>query len=543
MKIDLIVALITFVSPLLANGASNRMLTITSPANNTSASGTIQIKGAVGSAWANVAAYDVNYNKIASDARPSQGHYTLTANTTQLPNGSDLIRVIAFSAPSGRSGGSSTEIDVTVNVNNVTASPSPTVTATASPSPTVAPTPTPSSSGSASYPLEPTTAIIGCDNTGATDVTSCISNFISKHAGPAFYLAAGTYTVSNQIIIVSKRLYGNKSTASPTRLVAAKGAHASALQLEGTSSGMDWIEFDADNSAARSGQPVDDCINIDGATGTSANPVFITNSTFKNCSAAGIFNNDWDIGPSNWVVIAGNWVYNSAADCVHNSTYNSVPIKNLLVEYNLLEGCGDDGVAVGAYSSANPTTNIMVQYNTVKNQNSAQGVSEWIPCSSVGACVVQNNYMYQEQGYVSTVTGSTDSSACIMLEAAPAWGGIGPSSWVNQNNDCINRGGMGGAGNYMMWNGSGFAAFGYNSFLGNTSKDAHLDCIDIQGSPHTDETVANNFCANPGPDGSVVYDTSGTGQVHQSGNVQITDAQYKAINSPGGGPGTDPNYP
>jgi hypothetical protein len=353
-------------------------------------------------------------------------------------------------------------------------------------------------------------------------------------------LPAGTYAVSGQIIIASKRLYGNNDTSAPTRFVAAAGAVNSAMELQGVSPGVDWIEFDAAMSSTRLSDPANDCINVNGATGSKTNPVFIANSTFKNCPAGGIFNNDWDIGPSNWVVIAANWIYNSNADCIHNSTSGPVPVKNLLIEYNLEEQCGDDGVAVGSYVSANPTTNVVIQYNTVKNQNWAQGISEWVPCAPAGSCVARNNYVYQSQGYVSSVTGSQDSHACIMLEAESAYGGIGPSDWLNQNNDCVNRGAYQGHANYMMSNGASFAGFGSNTFVNNTSLGAHADCIRIEGSPNANEAVTGNVCA--APVGPLLVNNSGVALASQAGNLLIQAGAYSPINAPGGGPGTDPNY-
>src|SRR4051812_17688245 len=53
---------------------------------------------------------------------------------------------------------------------------------------TLPPAPTPSA-----YPPEATTTITGCNNSGASDVTTCINNFIANNPGPAFYLPAGTY--------------------------------------------------------------------------------------------------------------------------------------------------------------------------------------------------------------------------------------------------------------------------------------------------------------------------------------------------------------
>ena len=98
--------------------ASSRTLNISSPVANATVSGTINVTGAAGSEWVNIAAYDVNGNKIGNDVTPSNGAYSISVNTTQLTNGSDEIQVIAFSVPAGHSGGTSASANVTVNVNN-----------------------------------------------------------------------------------------------------------------------------------------------------------------------------------------------------------------------------------------------------------------------------------------------------------------------------------------------------------------------------------------------------------------------------------------
>jgi hypothetical protein len=109
--------------------SSKTTLTISSPVANAAVSGTINVTGSAGSEWVNVAAYDVNGNKIGSDVTPSGGSYSISVNTTLLANGSDEIQVTAFSVPAGQSGGTSATADVTVNVNN-NAAPSPTPTPT-----------------------------------------------------------------------------------------------------------------------------------------------------------------------------------------------------------------------------------------------------------------------------------------------------------------------------------------------------------------------------------------------------------------------------
>jgi hypothetical protein len=508
----------------VANAPVPAKMTITSPGPNAKAKGSITVKGTA-PGYLNV---EISHNGtlLAQTTPSANGGLSTSINTAKLPNGPQALSIHAWNSPAGTAYTQTTTMTLTLDVANAS-----------------------------SYPPEAVTTITGCDASGATDATACINDFMTNHAATAFFLPAGTYKVSGShgngsIYVVGKHLYGNNSTSQATKLVAASGAHASAIYLQGNSPGIDWIEFDAYYAGARTGQPNDDCVNINGATGTSfSNPVYVTNSTLKNCTAAGIFNNDfssgpsWKLvgGPSNWVVIAANWVYNSAADCIHNSTYGTVPVKNLLIEHNLVEQCGDDGFAVGSYNTATgPTTNVTIQYNTVKDQNWAQGVSEWVPCSSAGSCIVQNNYIYQVRGYVSSVTYSTYSAGCIMLEAAPGYGGVGPANWINRSNDCVDRGGYGGAANYMMWNGASYADFANNSFTGNTSLNALGDCIDIRGRPHFKESVTDNICA--GTAWSLIYDSSGTGQVIEVGNTSIAASAYHAINTPGGGPGSDPSY-
>jgi len=117
---------------------SSSAFTISSPANNASVSGSIQIKGVAGSEWVNIAAYNSSGSKVANDVAPANGAYALTVNATQLAQGSNALSVMAFSVAAGQSGGTSAQLSLTVNVTGAAATPTPTPT----PVP-VKPTPTP----------------------------------------------------------------------------------------------------------------------------------------------------------------------------------------------------------------------------------------------------------------------------------------------------------------------------------------------------------------------------------------------------------------
>ena len=104
----------------VASAIPSSTFTITTPAANATVSGTTVFTGQAGSQWVNVAAFDVNnnYAKISADVTPSNGSYSVSVNTASLANGATTIGIIAFSVPAGKSGGTSSEVDVNVNVQN-----------------------------------------------------------------------------------------------------------------------------------------------------------------------------------------------------------------------------------------------------------------------------------------------------------------------------------------------------------------------------------------------------------------------------------------
>jgi hypothetical protein len=103
-----------------ASGATTTF-TVASPANGATVSGTVHITGQAGSQWVNIVAYNPNnnYAKVTADVTPSNGAYSLTLDTTTLPNGAATIDVKAFSVPAGQGGGTSATITRTLTIANL----------------------------------------------------------------------------------------------------------------------------------------------------------------------------------------------------------------------------------------------------------------------------------------------------------------------------------------------------------------------------------------------------------------------------------------
>ena len=93
---------------------------VTSPATGSSVSAPLVIRGAAGTTWKNVAAYlpNSNWTQISPDVTPSNGSYSLTIDTSKLAQGSNAIAIIAFSVPSGQSGGTTSTVNLTLNYSS-----------------------------------------------------------------------------------------------------------------------------------------------------------------------------------------------------------------------------------------------------------------------------------------------------------------------------------------------------------------------------------------------------------------------------------------
>jgi hypothetical protein len=97
---------------------TSTFFTVSSPANGATVAGIVTVTGATGTQWVNVACYTTNGTKMCPDATPSGGAYSLTLDTTKLPNGSNALNVMAFSVPAGQPGYTVTEVTLTLNVKN-----------------------------------------------------------------------------------------------------------------------------------------------------------------------------------------------------------------------------------------------------------------------------------------------------------------------------------------------------------------------------------------------------------------------------------------
>src|SRR6202020_3080361 len=100
--------------------ADSNTLTVTSPSNGATISGTVVFKGQAGSEWVNVAAYDETSAgaMVGSNVKPSNGAFAILVDTTQLASGMTSFAIKGFSVPAGQSGGTSRSVALTVNIAN-----------------------------------------------------------------------------------------------------------------------------------------------------------------------------------------------------------------------------------------------------------------------------------------------------------------------------------------------------------------------------------------------------------------------------------------
>ncbi len=110
---------------------------LSSPANGSTASGTIQVTGTTGSQWLNIAAFNtvngvIDFStKLSPDVMPINGAFSLPINTALIANALDTIAIVVFSVPAGQSGGTAAALNLALNVNNSTPTQTPSLTQTA----------------------------------------------------------------------------------------------------------------------------------------------------------------------------------------------------------------------------------------------------------------------------------------------------------------------------------------------------------------------------------------------------------------------------
>ena len=94
--------------------------TVTSPAANATVSGTVTVKGVAGSKWVKIAIVDMTTGKTVATAKPANGAYSTTVNTTTQTNGNHTWQLTATDS----TGLTHSVQNVNVVVNNKTAASS-----------------------------------------------------------------------------------------------------------------------------------------------------------------------------------------------------------------------------------------------------------------------------------------------------------------------------------------------------------------------------------------------------------------------------------
>lgn len=289
---------------------SGNFLSVTSPANNATVSGTISITGTSGSIWLNVACFTTSGTKICPDSAPSGGNFTLSLDTTQIPNGSQTINVTAFSVPAGQAGGTSMTVPLTLNINNTTGGPR---------------YPAPYTCSRNFYVSTAGVDQAGCGGTGSAVVTgaaTCASiqganNNIALQAGDCVNVGPGTYGTT---AVINLNKGGSSNQASGYVSYIGAPNHGSLIQWNADSfSGLvfsvpylivDGFDFNGNNilssdilGGAQSQNGVLENIN------TPIHHLMILNNILRNTRASGFGTANGD-----YFIIAGN-IFHDTATC------------------------------------------------------------------------------------------------------------------------------------------------------------------------------------------------------------------------------------
>lgn len=420
--------------------SSSSAFSISSPANNSTATGSVQIIGTAGSKWVNVVAYDINSNKLSSDTAPSGGAFKLIASLSSLKKGSNKIRVIAFSVASGQAGGTSAEVDLTLNVqSSPTPTPTPTVTPTATPKPTATPTPTPSPTATPTVTPTPTPSA-GAPTPSASDLNildygavanaktnnlNAIQKAINdaKNRGVNVYIPAGTFGYSGVINLPGPvHIFG----AGPSSVLNALDALNETIMVTGNGASVSYLSLTIGWSGV-SRQETYECQRItlrDTATNWMIDHVQINGG-----SAAGIMSDGGAHG-----VITRSIVQNTLADSIHMTGGSS----DISVTYNEVINSGDDGIAVVSYKNDGVlTNNITATNNHVHNNKYGRGMTV------VGGTNVtyMNNYVHD-----------VPEVSCYYIAQESSFNSYPSSNVTVQNNTVQNCGGGGGDhGGILVW--------------------------------------------------------------------------------------------
>jgi hypothetical protein len=97
---------------------STTAFSVTSPAQNASATSTFTMSGTAGTQWVNVAIYSGS-TKLSADVTPSGGKWSTTVNMGTL-TGTQTLTVMAFSVVAGKAGGTSTSAALSVMISATT---------------------------------------------------------------------------------------------------------------------------------------------------------------------------------------------------------------------------------------------------------------------------------------------------------------------------------------------------------------------------------------------------------------------------------------
>ena len=327
-----VAVLLAVVSSLAYAAVVTSYLAVTSLASGSTVSGTITIRGIIGTEWKNVRAYSSAGAALSADVIPSSGSFSLPVDTTQLQNGVNTISIVGSSLPPGQVGGSTTTTLFKLNVKN-------TVSAAAVNGAC-------GSSSGASLTSKPTTNLCTAGTTSAVSGT-----------GPWTWTCAGinsgtTAQCSAAVVAVNGACgssNGASLTSAPTTSLCTSGAASSVV---GTGP---WIWTCAGSNSGTSAQCSAVAV-VNGVCGSSSGASLTSAPTTSLCTT-GTASSVSGTGPWTWTCAGSN--SGTTAQC--SALSGSVAVNG---------ACGSSS---GSSLTSKPTANLC----TTGTASSVSGTGPW----------------------------------------------------------------------------------------------------------------------------------------------------------------------
>lgn len=329
----------------------------------------------------------------------------------------------------------------------------------------------------------------------------------AKAHGESVVIPTGTFAYSGTLTASGIKVTGNGDGS----VLKALDPHNEALFLTGNGGALSGFQMQGNTSAGRLVNFETAMIVVRDATNYTVENMHINGS-----ASVGVFS-----VRSSYGKIQNNTIENTKADSIHNVDGS----HHLTITGNRIMNSGDDGISVVSYKSAAIAHDILIQGNTVLNNNWGRGLTV------VGGDNVQilGNH----------VDGGTNDRAGIYIAAESEYNTFGVSNVTVRGNTLVDTGGaQSGHGAITVYN----SQAGSTTITGvkieqNQIVDPRADGVLFVGNGQISASMTGNSMY---ADGNKLYNSlDPAASVTQSGNTSYPMSSYSTPLVPaGGGVGT-----